>query len=74
MPAAPCTAPQSPKLLLDKNAIDLLLYLPSPACSYVFLVDSQGRLRWRGSGTPTDQELQSLLRCTEELLQQQEQG
>lgn len=39
---------------------------------YVFLVDSRGRLRWRGSGNPSAQELQTLLRCTEELLAQEQ--
>ena len=43
-----------------------------PSCSYVFLVDSQGRLRWRGSGSPSEKEMQTLLRCTDELLQQEQ--
>lgn len=42
-----------------------------PLRRYVFLVDAQGRLRWRGSGNPSDSELATLLRCTEELLQQE---
>lgn len=50
--------------------------LPLPTsrspCSYVFLVDSQGRLRWRGSGSPSEKEMQTLLRCTDELLQQEQ--
>ena len=41
--------------------------LPCPR-SYVFLVDSRGRLRWRGSGSPSGGELATLLSCTEELL------
>lgn len=43
-------------------------------CRYVFLVDAQGRLRWRGSGSPSDSEMTTLLRCTEELLQQEGAG
>lgn len=44
--------------------------VPPSVCrgSYVFLVDSQGRLRWRASGGPSEKELATLLRCTDELL------
>lgn len=35
---------------------------------HVFLVDSRGRLRWRGSGEATPPELDSLLACTAQLL------
>ena len=47
---------------------------PCCCCRYVFLVDAQGRLRWRGSGSPSDSEMATLLRCTEELLQQEGAG
>ena len=43
-------------------------HLP-PCCSYVYLVDSIGRVRWRGSGRPDERELATLLRCTQELLE-----
>ena len=35
---------------------------------YVYLVDSAGRVRWRGSGPAEGTEVDALLRCTEELL------
>ena len=35
--------------------------------SYVFLVDSNGLVRWRGTGSPTDTELTSLVEAGEEL-------
>lgn len=58
-------APYIPPLLLS-----LPQSLPRHLGRYVFLVDAQGRLRWRGSGSPSEHELQTLLRCTEELLEQ----
>eukprot|EP00887_Chlorella_sp_A99_P006613 scaffold3.g6613.t1 len=45
-----------------------VLQMTNRLTGYVFLLDSRGRLRWRGSGAPDARELQSLLRCTEELL------
>lgn len=38
---------------------------------YVFLLDARGRLRWRASGSPSEQELQTLSRVTEQLLREQ---
>ncbi len=35
---------------------------------YVYLVDGAGRVRWRGSGPAQPDEVEALLRCTEELL------
>lgn len=35
---------------------------------YVFLMDGEGRMRWRGSGTADSDEVESLLRCTRGLL------
>lgn len=42
--------------------------MTAPPSRYVFLLDARGRLRWRGSGSPAGGELDTLLRCTEELL------
>ena len=39
-------------------------------CRYVYLVDAAGRVRWRGSGTALPAEVDTMLRCAEELLQQ----
>lgn len=50
------------------------LQLSNLLTGYVFLLDAQGRLRWRASGSPSPAELQSLLRVTEELLGQQAEG
>ncbi len=35
---------------------------------YVFLMDEEGRMRWRGSGKGEEEEVESLLRCTRGLL------
>lgn len=56
----------------DMQALRQALQLTNLLTGYVFLVDSRGRLRWRGSGNPSAQELQTLLRCTEELLAQEQ--
>lgn len=37
----------------------------------MFLLDARGRLRWRASGSPSEQELQTLERLTEQLLREQ---
>lgn len=39
------------------------------ACRYVFLVDGAGRVRWRGSGPPTPNELAGFLAAAEQLAQ-----
>lgn len=44
---------------------------PLPPDRYVFLLDARGRLRWRASGNPSEQELQTLGRVTEQLLREQ---
>eukprot|EP00884_Botryococcus_braunii_P006519 jgi/Botrbrau1/15869/Bobra.40_1s0053.1 len=35
---------------------------------YVFLMDEEGRMRWRGSGKGEEEEVESLIRCTRGLL------
>ncbi|CAN0290962.1 unnamed protein product, partial [Phaeothamnion confervicola] len=39
---------------------------------YLYLVDPRGLVRWRASGAPAEGEVAALLRCTEELLLQEE--
>jgi hypothetical protein len=55
-------------MLPDQHA----MMRPTLPRRYVFLLDAAGRLRWRGSGSPAGGELATLLRCTEELLQQEQ--
>jgi mitochondrial ATPase complex subunit ATP10 len=38
--------------------------------AYVYLVDSAGRVRWRGSGSPSEAEMASMLRCAEQLTEE----
>ncbi|KAL4423175.1 hypothetical protein ABPG77_000308 [Micractinium sp. CCAP 211/92] len=47
------------------------LHLTNLLTGYVFLLDARGRLRWRASGSPSEQELQTLGRVTEQLLREQ---
>ncbi|PRW59488.1 Mitochondria isoform 1 [Chlorella sorokiniana] len=54
----------------DMQGLREALHLTNLLTGYVFLVDAQGRLRWRGSGNPSDSEMATLLRCTEQLLQE----
>ena len=35
--------------------------------AYAFLLDAHGRVRWRGSGKPTEDEINTLLQATEQL-------
>jgi hypothetical protein len=47
-------------------------YICCSLCRYVYLLDSKGLVRWRGSGTPEQAELASLFASTEALLDQQQ--
>eukprot|EP00897_Mesotaenium_endlicherianum_P000534 jgi/Mesen1/10481/ME000083S09988 len=40
---------------------------------YAYLVDRQGRVRWRASGAASSEEIQHMLTCTSQLLQEQQQ-
>jgi len=61
-------AAAGPELIWELSHVTSAL----PCCHrYVFLVDAQGRLRWCGSGNPSDGEMATLLRCTEQLLEEQ---
>lgn len=44
------------------------LRLHNTLCGYVLLVDGQGRLRWIGSGSPNEEELDLLIQCGHELV------
>ena len=56
--------------LIDSNKIKILqdsLGIKNTLPSYVFLVDSNGLVRWRGTGSPTDSEISCLIGAGEEL-------
>jgi hypothetical protein len=40
---------------------------PLPQVSYVFLVDQEGRIRWKGVGYAQHHEMKSLLECAAQL-------
>lgn len=35
---------------------------------HAYVLDSSGRIRWRGTATPTQRELQAMLKCTKQLI------
>lgn len=37
---------------------------------HVFLVDGLGRVRWKAHGRPTEEEIQFMIKCTEDLLKE----
>ena len=52
----------------DVAPLRAALHLTNLLTGYVFLVDAQGRQRWRASGNPSPAELDTLLRVTDQLL------
>lgn len=44
------------------------LNLPNKFAGYSFLLDSSNRVRWRGSGLASPEELKLMIQCTEELI------
>ncbi|GAB4821697.1 hypothetical protein N2152v2_008743 [Parachlorella kessleri] len=56
----------------ETEALRAALHMTNRLTGYVYLVDGQGRVRWQGSGSPGQEELQHLLRCGGELLTQQQ--
>ena len=45
------------------------LHMTNRLTGYVYLVDGEGRVRWRGSGNPEARELEALLKCSNQLLE-----
>ena len=45
------------------------LQLGNSIVGYVFLLDQEGRIRWRAHASPTQQEIHTLLRCSGQLLE-----
>jgi hypothetical protein len=44
------------------------LLLPNKYTGYVYLLDSNNLVRWKGSGKATDEELAVLVKCAKDLL------
>ena len=51
----------------DSQCLVDKLEMANPLTAYVFLVDSEGRIRWRASGMPSEAELSTLIMVTDEL-------
>ena len=57
-----------PSLLLLLLLLLFLLLVLHAACRYAFLIDSNGLVRWRGSGMAEQSEVEGLLRAADQLL------
>lgn len=44
------------------------LLLPNKYTGYAYLLDKNDKIRWRGSGQATDEEVETLLKCAKQLL------
>ena len=47
------------------------LQIGNTIVGYVHLLDKEGVVRWRAHATPTEREIQSMLKCTRQLLNSQ---
>jgi ATPase complex subunit ATP10 len=56
----------------DGEALQAALRMNNRLTGYVYLLDGQGRVRWRGSGKPEERELTAMDKCAEELVQEAE--
>jgi ATPase complex subunit ATP10 len=56
----------------DTDSLRTALNMTNRLTGYVYLVDSLGRVRWRGSGNPSDAEIDMLLQCSQQLLKEEE--
>lgn len=52
----------------DVGEIRKNLQIGNTFVGYVFLLDQNGRIRWRAHAPPTKQEITSLLDCSQQLL------
>lgn len=57
-------------LYTEKNVSEIrkMLQLDNSLIGYVFLLDSEGWIRWRAHASPTKHEITALLNCTRQLL------
>jgi ATPase complex subunit ATP10 len=58
----------------DTDSIRNALQMTNRLTGYVYLVDSLGRVRWRGSGNPSDKEIDMMLQCSSQLVKEEEVG
>ena len=54
----------------DVSRIKETLELDNSMVGYVFLLDREGRIRWRAHASPTKYEIEALLRCSQQLLEE----
>ena len=55
----------------DVPEIRETLQLRNSMIGYVFLLDREGRIRWKAHASPTEYEIESLLRCSQQLLEEE---
>jgi ATPase complex subunit ATP10 len=58
-------------LFKDVDFFQRKLELPNRLVGYVFLLDTENLIRWKGCGFPEKSELDSLLSCADTLIQQE---
>lgn len=46
------------------------LLLPNVFTGYAYLLDKDNKIRWKGSGQALESEVETLLQCTDQLLQE----
>jgi mitochondrial ATPase complex subunit ATP10 len=56
----------------DTETIRNALQMTNRLTGYIYLLDSLGRVRWRGSGNPSSIEIEMLLQCSYQLLEEKE--
>ena len=55
----------------DAPEIRKTLQLGNSMIGYVFLLDKEGRIRWKAHASPTEHEIEALLRCSQQLLEEE---
>ena len=55
-------------LFRDVDRFQRAMEMPNRLTGYVYLLDDEHLIRWRGCGFPEEGELQTLVSCTDELL------
>ena len=53
----------------DAHEVRKTLQLRNSIIGYVFLLDRQGKIRWRAHASPTQKEIAALLNCARHLLE-----
>lgn len=52
----------------DAANVRMSLQIKNMIVGYVFLLDPEGRVRWRAHATPTVREIKALLSCSRQLM------